>query len=274
MRSKMLISAIWLACTASSILPTVSRAATATVYSYSGNSFLALAQPPFDSTMSISGSFTMPDALAPNQSYSFITPSNFSFSDGLSSTFNPVTNLNASLVIFQFIQTDALGNISAWFIQVAAGDYTVPGQQTNTVITANNFDVGVLTVCSQFVGSTCTDISNSPSAVSAEAPGTWSFAPVATPVPATLPLFATGLGGLSLLGWRRKRKGRAATLAIRPVNNGLLSQNCGAYDFAWVTERGDVCHAMEACRIRAVFCCGVSRAYASESEHSHRFVDH
>jgi hypothetical protein len=28
----------------------------------------------------------------------------------------------------------------------------------------------------------------------------------ATPVPAALPLFATGLGGLGLLGWRRKRK--------------------------------------------------------------------
>jgi hypothetical protein len=33
----------------------------------------------------------------------------------------------------------------------------------------------------------------------------------ATPLPATLPLFATGLGGLGLLGWRRKRK--AAALA-------------------------------------------------------------
>ena len=29
---------------------------------------------------------------------------------------------------------------------------------------------------------------------------------VATPLPATLPLFATGIGGLGLLGWRRKRK--------------------------------------------------------------------
>jgi hypothetical protein len=28
----------------------------------------------------------------------------------------------------------------------------------------------------------------------------------ATPIPATLPLFATALGGLGLLGWRRKRK--------------------------------------------------------------------
>ena len=33
----------------------------------------------------------------------------------------------------------------------------------------------------------------------------------ATPLPAALPLFATGLGGLGLLGWRRKRK--AAALA-------------------------------------------------------------
>ena len=32
-----------------------------------------------------------------------------------------------------------------------------------------------------------------------------------TPLPATLPLFATGLGALGLLGWRRKRK--AAALA-------------------------------------------------------------
>jgi hypothetical protein len=35
-------------------------------------------------------------------------------------------------------------------------------------------------------------------------PSSWSV-----PLPATLPLFATGLGGLGLLGWRRKRKARA-----------------------------------------------------------------
>jgi len=33
----------------------------------------------------------------------------------------------------------------------------------------------------------------------------------ATPLPATLPLFASGIGGLGLLGWRRKKK--ATTLA-------------------------------------------------------------
>ena len=49
----------------------------------------------------------------------------------------------------------------------------------------------------------------------------WSIAPYisfseplkqgTTPLPAALPLFASGLGALSLLGWRRKRKAQAAT---------------------------------------------------------------
>jgi len=30
------------------------------------------------------------------------------------------------------------------------------------------------------------------------------------PLPATLPLFASGLAGLGLLGWRRKKKANAA----------------------------------------------------------------
>jgi hypothetical protein len=37
--------------------------------------------------------------------------------------------------------------------------------------------------------------------------------PADTPLPAAFPLFATGLGGLGLLGWRRKRKSAAALAA-------------------------------------------------------------
>jgi hypothetical protein len=36
----------------------------------------------------------------------------------------------------------------------------------------------------------------------------WELDPVATPLPDALPLFATGLGALGLLGWRRKRTAR------------------------------------------------------------------
>jgi hypothetical protein len=44
-------------------------------------------------------------------------------------------------------------------------------------------------------------------------PGTWACTdcvPAETPLPAGLPLFASGLGVLGLLGWRGKRKSRAA----------------------------------------------------------------
>jgi hypothetical protein len=41
--------------------------------------------------------------------------------------------------------------------------------------------------------------------------GSWRDGPVSTvPLPATLPLFATGLAGLGLLGWRRKKNTIAA----------------------------------------------------------------
>jgi len=42
---------------------------------------------------------------------------------------------------------------------------------------------------------------------------TYSNTPFATPIPAALPLFATGLGAMGLLGWRRKRKNAAAIAA-------------------------------------------------------------
>ena len=39
--------------------------------------------------------------------------------------------------------------------------------------------------------------------------GTVSFTLDTTPLPAALPLFASGLGAIGLLGWRRKRKAQA-----------------------------------------------------------------
>jgi len=40
-----------------------------------------------------------------------------------------------------------------------------------------------------------------------------AFAPITTPLPPTLTLFAAGLGALGFLGWRRKRKNAAALAA-------------------------------------------------------------
>jgi hypothetical protein len=45
--------------------------------------------------------------------------------------------------------------------------------------------------------------------------GQFVFSPnlVTTPLPAALPLFTTGLGGLGLLGWRRRKRKNAAAIA-------------------------------------------------------------
>ena len=43
--------------------------------------------------------------------------------------------------------------------------------------------------------------------------GTFEIFATTTPLPAALPLFATGLGALGLLGWRRKRKATALAAA-------------------------------------------------------------
>jgi hypothetical protein len=53
---------------------------------------------------------------------------------------------------------------------------------------------------------------NSDDVVVQESDGTFTVTPAATPLPAALPLFATGLWALGLLGWRRKRR-NAAKLA-------------------------------------------------------------
>jgi uncharacterized protein (TIGR03118 family) len=50
--------------------------------------------------------------------------------------------------------------------------------------------------------------------INMEADGLFGAIDPATPLPASLPLFATGLGVLGLLGWRRKRKVRASLLGV------------------------------------------------------------
>jgi hypothetical protein len=46
-----------------------------------------------------------------------------------------------------------------------------------------------------------------------------------TPIPAALPLFATGIGAIGLLGWRRKRKAQLVAAVV------LTGQNI---DRAWM----------------------------------------
>jgi hypothetical protein len=99
-----------------------------------------------------------------------------------------VVPIDSNGLIFA-ISNDPLREQDALFAVSANGDGSFEFLISGTL--ADVFDVWVET----------TDGSGSISSV--------GDGPAPTPLPAALPLFATGLGGLGLLGWRRKRKATA-----------------------------------------------------------------
>jgi hypothetical protein len=92
------------------------------------------------------------------------------------------------------VTLDSLGNIISWDIEALLGTF----YQFSTVGPgpgSEDFSCD----CDPGPGHIADNVND---------PGTWSqvATPVATPIPAALPLFATGLSVMGLLGWRRKRK--------------------------------------------------------------------
>lgn len=82
------------------------------VYTYTGNDFTS-ASAPFTTSEYITGSFTVATALGANLSLASITPTSFTFSDGV----DTVTNLNANSDLFQ-VATNNLGQINDWYIDI------------------------------------------------------------------------------------------------------------------------------------------------------------
>ena len=183
-----------------------------TVYTYTGNNFTTILSddtPPngtYTTSMNVTGSFTLQNPLPANSLVTDITANvlSFSLSDGRHTT----TNLNATFATFQI--GTALGNINSWFVNAIDGApiYTAVGDQQRAITTRNQapfiIDIATTIECTQF--STTCDLNGLDEASIQDNAGTWSVSTSETPLPAALPLFATGLGALGLLGWRRKRK--------------------------------------------------------------------
>jgi len=155
------------------------RASVICTYTYTGNDF-EFATPPYTTSDRITGSITLANPLGDNLNGASVAPSAFSFFDGVQT----VSSSNFSGDAFQF-WTDGTGSITQWLTLVWGPDPNDSIQSANT--TGDVEDIG-------FIHST-SGIRNSD-------PGSWAV----TPLPATLPLFASGLGALGLLGWRQRRK--------------------------------------------------------------------
>ena len=141
--------------------------------------------------------------------------SDFSFNDGR----NTLTKANAQGTFF--VSADASGSITGWNIDIVSpsalrigindeiGILFIPPGNFNSV----GDSVGILDCTQLGMGnSKCVASDGADEAGSGGLAGTWS-AVAETPLPAALPLFATGLGAMGLLGWRRKRKNAAAIAA-------------------------------------------------------------
>ena len=112
--------------------------------------------------------------------------------DGTIDAFDPITGL--LLGMLKDAQGNPIVNEGLWALAFDSG---VPGSGFDPnglfFTSAPNEQINGQT----FVAGLFGEISPSPTS--------------ATPLPAALPLFATGLGALGLLGWRRKRKKRCCT---------------------------------------------------------------
>jgi hypothetical protein len=191
---------------------TVSAANAATTYTYTGEFFDTFStaaagnpNPYVDSR--IVGSFTLPSAIPPNSSaFSLSDPPEFTF-EVIDSSGLPVTPLFtfSNSVLEGHLWTDSTGNITSWdFTVFLMASVFAPCSDAPVGLCFLSSNTGnILSPFGDFIetntGVSFTSYANGPSG---------SFAPM-SPVPAALPLFATGLGAIGLLGWRRKRKALA-----------------------------------------------------------------
>lgn len=147
----------------------------------------------------MSGTIDLATALGDSASDVTIPASNivsFSFSDGVQT----ITNSTPDTFSTRFSQfsTSATGVPIKWDIDLVLSS----GARISTC--------GFVVSCSLFIAQV--DIGEDAFGGVGEIvsdPGAWTVG-TTTPLPAALPLFASALGSLTLLGWRRMRKNAAA----------------------------------------------------------------
>jgi hypothetical protein len=175
-------------------VPSANSVQAATVYSYTGNNYEQIMGTLYNTSMSVTGSFTTEAPLInfSGDASSLITQ--FSYFDGI----NTLTEMNAG--VFLRLTTDNFGSITDWFIDINNTDQIAAGDPYFSISSADSFDSGITGECAFADSSGCSVFSIDEQGLINDNPGSWTV----VPIPAAAYLFSTGL--LGLIGIARRRK--------------------------------------------------------------------
>ncbi len=177
----------------------------ATLYQYTGNNFTSVSDPSvpagaYDTSMSISGSFLVADALTP-MPVTDISASilEYTLFDGRTN----LTHLNSTLVNASFA-INASGDIITWTFTAMAdtGGYAAVGDQSMQISTDNIFDIVGISECIEEWPTGGCKLSSQDGASVIASPGVWTYSTV-VPIPAAAWLFGSALLGL---GWMKRKE--------------------------------------------------------------------
>jgi hypothetical protein len=152
------------------------------IYTYTGNPFTS-ATSPYTTQDRVSGAFTLPAPLAPNQTDIAPEVSSWTLTDGVGvfSSDHAGGGLFGYGLQFSNVSTDSLGDITTWTVAVILGGIDIP-----TAIVTNNLPGHSITDDGDCLTGPCL-------AFNAGMPGVWAIAPE----PTTSTLLAAGVLALS-----------------------------------------------------------------------------
>jgi hypothetical protein len=162
---------------------TCSSAFADTTYVYTGTDF-TFDISPYTASEMVTGSITLSAPLADNLPLSFVLPVAFSFSDGVQTLSYANTNSDTFVV-----STNARGDITNWYISVAAVVSGIPLELIETSALIGDYGLSAIAVPGSFVGAYTAS------------PGMWSPVPEAS----TWAMMAVGFVGLGVLGLRKRK---------------------------------------------------------------------